>query len=564
MMHHRHIKHSHKPPVPQSAELEAAKQQIFSALITNVQRVQRHTPDGKSRPTGGVYVGIAGTVVMNYHLAGLRIPAPHKSLSPDILRSQAAKKLADALCLNPTGLSIPHSPSHASFLETVVGIATLALLKAIKSPSTLSPSSHTNDDEDSTSAEWRSCAQILRSTCQMSIAEDAVHSKVKDDDGCEVLYGRAGLLYALLLLRRETQDIQADSVDKSSDSAVAVAKSIATLENIENIVESIIVRGRTGATTYGASIASSGRATPTPPDLMWTWHHKRYLGAAHGIAGILQLTLMCPTVILARYAKDILNTVLWLVETQDPFGNWPSKAPEYDGDDSYSLSSLSTHKKGSDFNANELVQWCHGASGMLFMLGTLLQRATSSPQSFPLTPPQRATILASMLRGASLVYRHGLLRKGVGLCHGVAGSVYALLAVSSALAILPRTGPDAADSLVTTRSRHHEHHAEGSTDARAVAANEPTATMPEYYLMRAVHLARLATTHETLTAQREMNVPDRPWSLYKGMAGMCCAWGDVLARLQPPSPPASAGQGILPGTRSGMPGFDDIRVDENW
>jgi Lanthionine synthetase C-like protein len=115
------------------------------------------------------------------------------------------------------------------------------------------------------------------------------------------------------------------------------------------------------------------------------------------------------------------------------------------------------------------------------------------------------------------VYRHGLLRKGVGICHGVAGSVYALLAVSDIL----------------------DHH---STNPA-----KPDQTPSKKYLLRAVHLAHLATSHETLTANGEMATPDRPWSLYEGTAGMCCAWAEVLLRLE--------------GKRSlyrGMPGFDDL------
>lgn len=66
-------------------------------------------------------------------------------------------------------------------------------------------------------------------------------------------------------------------------------------------------------------------------------------------------------------------------------------------------------------------------------------------------------IVLSIQRGASLVYRHGLLRKGVGLCHGVGGSVFALLAVSDAF--------------------HHLLNPE----------------MRSKYLLRAMHLAFIAT-----------------------------------------------------------------------
>jgi hypothetical protein len=72
------------------------------------------------------------------------------------------------------------------------------------------------------------------------------------------------------------------------------------------------------------------------------------------------------------------------------------------------------------------------------------------------------------------------------------------------------------------------------------------------YLLKALHLAHLATSHSALTSSGEMRVPDRPWSLYEGMAGMCCAWADVLSRCE-------AGEEKFTGRGgSSMPGFDDL------
>jgi len=56
----------------------------------------------------------------------------------------------------------------------------------------------------------------------------------------------------------------------------------------------------------------------------------------------------------------------------------------------------------------------------------------------------------------------------------------------------------------------------------------------------------LATTYPSLTNNGEMRVPDHPWSLYEGVAGMCCVWGAVLRKL------AAKDGG------SGMPGYTDI------
>lgn len=51
------------------------------------------------------------------------------------------------------------------------------------------------------------------------------------------------------------------------------------------------------------------------------------------------------------------------------------------------------------------------------------------------------------------------------------------------------------------------------------------------YFLSAIHLAHLATAHAELTSSGEMKGPDKPWSLYGGIAGMCCAWAEVYERL---------------------------------
>jgi len=134
--------------------------------------------------------------------------------------------------------------------------------------------------------------------------------------------------------------------------------------------------------------------------------------------------------------------------------------------------------------------WCHGAPGFLILLSTLLRRAPSIGGDMKLSSALRDDIISSIERGAALVYSHGFLRKGVGLCHGVAGSIFALLAVS--------------DTLPSNLN----------------------------YFRQAVHLAHLATGYNELTRRGKMRTPDRKWSLYEGTAGMCCAWGEVLRRME--------------------------------
>jgi lantibiotic modifying enzyme len=85
-------------------------------------------------------------------------------------------------------------------------------------------------------------------------------------------------------------------------------------------------------------------------------------------------------------------------------------------------------------DAKLLVQWCHGAPGML----TSFARAPASVELDEL-----------LLRAGELVWQAGPLRKGSNLCHGTAGNGAALLA------LFTRTG----DQLWLDRARCFAMHA---------------------------------------------------------------------------------------------------------
>jgi hypothetical protein len=152
---------------------------------------------------------------------------------------------------------------------------------------------------------------------------------------------------------------------------------------------------------------------------------------------------------------------------------------------------------------------------MLILLSTLLRLRASDLHTDD-DDALHARVVSSLRRGAAHVYARGLLRKGAGLCHGVAGSVYALLAASDALRLSPApAGEDGWES----------------------------------QWRRAVHLARLAVEYDR-ALRESVHVPDRRWSLYEGLGGMCCAWAEVVKRM--------SADGRVPVAGCGMPGFDDL------
>ncbi len=124
----------------------------------------------------------------------------------------------------------------------------------------------------------------------------------------EILYGRAGTLYLLRMVRH--------FVPGSND---LVDPAIAEFSN------TIMNRGP-----------------------RWKWHGRRYLGAVHGDIGIVtQLVLTSPS--LAPRLQPIFERLL---DMQLPDGNWPSS-------------------EGNGSSGKGLVQFCHGAPGFIVSLTAL-------------------------------------------------------------------------------------------------------------------------------------------------------------------------------------------------
>jgi len=129
--------------------------------------------------------------------------------------------------------------------------------------------------------------------------------------------------------------------------------------------------------------------------MAWEWEGKTYLGAAHGAVGILGEMLASP---FREPRGDARLTAVLLAVLEYAEGELPS----------------STGAGGKT-----LVQWCHGAAVAMVVLRRV-HEATGD-----------ARWLREMTRLEDVVWERGLLTKGPGLCHGVAGNAYALLSAGA-------------------------------------------------------------------------------------------------------------------------------------
>lgn len=137
----------------------------------------------------------------------------------------------------------------------------------------------------------------------------------------DLLHGRAGFLWAALFINKY------------------LGQHAVPADILTPIIDAVLAGGRAGASDI-----------PDCP-LMYRWHGTRYLGAANGLAGILQVLLHFPLSI--EDAEDIKGTLRYLMSKRFPHsGNYPS----------------------SEGNPRDkLVQWCHGATAMAITLSKASQ-----------------------------------------------------------------------------------------------------------------------------------------------------------------------------------------------
>jgi lantibiotic modifying enzyme len=141
-----------------------------------------------------------------------------------------------------------------------------------------------------------------------------------------------------------------------------------------------------------------------------------HIGAAHGIVGILQTLLQLEKDELQTLEPSFPDLSECIESTIDSLQN--KYCFESPGNLMSSVSSSCTSGKTAD----RLVHWCHGAPGFVLLL-IHASRVFQKPHYLEL-----AKNIATRV-----VWPRGLLKKGLGLCHGIAGNGMVLLRLSQAL-----------------------------------------------------------------------------------------------------------------------------------
>jgi hypothetical protein len=202
---------------------------------------------------------------MDWRVADLNIPT---------LELEATARQACARMVRSVSLKAPKDASRVSFMETHVGCAAVLIVQHLTRPEGEKPLLDCHS--------YQRCLSILRSAVKLALYRPVQASNVPlmPYDGCEVLYGRAGLLYALLFLRSNiTAEIYSDAPHTDD------IKTLISFDTLRKVVDDVIERGTMGAEATRPPGVESSAWSP----LMWAWHHKLYLGGAHGVGELMSL-----------------------------------------------------------------------------------------------------------------------------------------------------------------------------------------------------------------------------------------------------------------------------------
>ncbi|KAH9954131.1 hypothetical protein BC827DRAFT_1144580 [Russula dissimulans] len=187
----------------------------------------------------------------------------------------------------------------------------------------------------------------------------------------EWLYGRAGTLYFVRLIRRHWAEAEAETASTS----ILQLLDFAASELIRSIVEA---------------------------ERPWTWYDTNYVGAAHGTIGIItQIVLTRPST-----ASELEGELRAILDAQfSDSGNFPAALP-----------AVAAAAGRRDRDRERLVQFCHGAPGVVNSLMSLRGYF----------PNLRERIDAAIQKGQACTLKLGVLTKEPCLCHGSSGNALAL------------------------------------------------------------------------------------------------------------------------------------------
>lgn len=280
----------------------------------------------------------------------------------------------------------------------------------------------------------------------------------------EVLYGRAGLLWAIILLQ-DCSAVAAATPDTELDHVLAGIH-----QRTPDLVQSIVDAG---------SAKSTDDASMQATVLSWPWIGNFHgLGGMHGATGILAVLLLAPYNVLSLHAHSISDTITALCRICiDHDGHLPMSVPDF---------------PSKSPRPSPLVQLCHGAPGLLLLLACAKRNEEFRREHW------QAIWNDAFERGSAKVWEQGLLSKGCGVCHGIAGNALPWLLWSE----------DDKDDGMKVDSPDYV--------GKAIAFLEECKSTPPFFQ----------------GTEEKYRTPDHPYSLFEGLAGTVLVWSEAVRLIE--------------------------------
>ncbi|KAF2360518.1 Lanthionine synthetase C-like [Trinorchestia longiramus] len=397
----------HEDGGPSTITITPEKQKEMLDMLVNIV-LKNFTKEAK-HTDGGLYVGLAGGGYMMLYLSQLPGTEPSRQLQ---YLQEALSFLKRPIQYMEAAGNRQHITDRTGFLTGNVGIMAVAAVVRHKLGQTA--------ERDQALQQVLSAASILQEPNWFA------------NGGDELFVGRAGFLCAILWLRKHLNtQVYPDS-------------------ECHRMLLTMLQSG-----------LQYSKATNSPLPLMYHYYGTQYLGAAHGLAGILLVMLSFPEWLQrdAEVTSVLRQTVDGLAALQQADGNFPCAMDEVG----------STTRPQED----ELVHWCHGAPGMIYLFAKAYTVFNDSKY------------LDVCIKCGEVTWQKGLLKKGAGICHGIAGSGFVFL-------LLYRLTGD----------------------------------------LKYIHRSKCFAKFIFSETFRKARTPDCPFSLFEGLAGTVCYLGDMLAPHQ--------------------------------
>ncbi|XP_055824058.1 lanC-like protein GCR2 [Solanum dulcamara] len=188
--------------------------------------------------------------------------------------------------------------------------------------------------------------------------------KLPIDLGDDLFYGRAGYLWACSFLNKH------------------LGKGTISISQMRAIVNELIKSGR-----------KLSKLENLKSPLMYESRGKRYWGAAHGLAGVVNVLLDME--LKQDESEYVKGTLRYMIKNRFSSGNYRTS----EGDES-----------------DVLVHWCHGAPGVALTLAKAAK--VFGDEEF----------LEAAREAGEVVWKRGLLKR-IGICHGISGNAYVFLSL---------------------------------------------------------------------------------------------------------------------------------------